>query len=347
MTVETAVLLAAGEGNRLKPITREIPKPLLEIDNIPMLLNIIKNLDKSGIKNFLIVINPIYESLFNEKLSDDYKIIYTYQENPSGMTDAILTTRSNIKGDFLVCAGDMPVPETHAKVMINSHDTYRPMATLSLFKANIEYVPGLGNVKMNASRKIEQIIEKPTKEDLLSNFYSLPFYIFTPELFKYLDKCPVSTRGERELQDAIQMAINDGKLINGVPMKKEFSSDKTIFTKEMASLHITNPTDYFHANMNELSGGITKPDDILCTIIEPVHIKGDCDVADDALLGPNVILGQNIKIGALAEISNAIIQDNVTISKQAYVEYAVIMEGANIGENQEIRGSPDNVKVIE
>ncbi|MHA1699543.1 MAG: sugar phosphate nucleotidyltransferase, partial [Promethearchaeota archaeon] len=257
------------------------------------------------------------------------------------------TVRDMISDDVIIYAGDIILPKSHIKDVLNAHESLSPFGTLSLFKANIDHVPGLGNVKIQSDGTVTRIIEKPSKDQLLSNYYSLPFYIFNKGIFEYLDACPISPRGEREFQDAIQMAINDGKRIIGVSMKKEFSSNKREFYRELSTLHVTNIKDYFMANMNILSGlGIDKPADILCTMIEPVQVGKNCSIDDDCLLGPKVIIQDNVKVSALTEISNAIVQKDCKIGRNSYISHAIIMQGRVVDDGTEIQGSVDNIKLV-
>lgn len=349
MPLEKAILLAAGVGTRLKPITSRIPKPLINIAGKPLICWILDHIGSCKINHFIIVINPEHEKLFKEALAGhDAVIEYTYQEEPTGMTDAILTTRKHLTGDVIISAGDMITPGEHIKEMIGVHESTAPFATLSLFKSSVDHLQGLGNVAMDASGIITKIIEKPAKDEVLGPHYSLPFYIFNEQLLEYLEKCPISKRGERELQDAIQLAIDDGKSVKGVTMQRSFSTDITEFQKEMGAIHITNPTDYFNCNLQFMkSMGIKKPLDILCTMIEPVFIGKGCTIADDCLIGPNVVIEDGVESGALSEVSNAIIGKNTMIGKKCYLENVIVLEGTMIVDNTELKGSKDDIKVIE
>ncbi|MHA1997979.1 MAG: sugar phosphate nucleotidyltransferase [Promethearchaeota archaeon] len=346
-----AVILAAGMGRRLMPITRDLPKPLIDVAGKPLILWNIEHLQENGVERFFIVIKKKFKHLFSELLPlDKYNITFLYQDNPTGMTDAILTAKEYIiDRDFVVCAGDMIIPIDHVRDMMQKQSVQSPFGCLSLVEASIEYVPGLGNVQMGDTGRIMKIIEKPTRDELLSNLYSMPFYIFNQSIFAYLEACPLSKRGERELQDAIQQALNDQKIIIGIKNRKEFSRDPSTFKQELASLNVTDKNDYFNTNMENLkeTGGIVKPKDILCTMIEPVLIKSGCTIADDCLLGPNVVIGKNVVIGALAEISNAIIQDDCLIGRKCYIENAIVMKGATIDEDRMIAGSKTDILIIE
>ncbi len=347
-----AVLLAAGIGKRLQPLTNRVPKPLLDVAGKPMIEHTIRFMLASGVTEFAIVINAKYQSAFGSALrnvtNDGASITYIHQNNPTGMSDAICTARDFTGDDFIVCAGDMLVPLSHVRDMIRVHLEKKPLGTLSVLRATIDYVPGLGNVKVEDNGTITGIIEKPAREQLLSNNYSLPFYIFNKHVFSYLERCPLSIRGERELQDALGIALKEGMLLKGVAIDRPFSSTTTAFMMEVACLNITNPTDYFNASISALEGkGIMKPPDILCTMIEPVMIGDGCDISDDCLLGPNVIVGRNVVMGALAEVSNAIVQDKCTIGKASFIEHAIIMEGARIEDGAIIKGKAGVIKIVE
>ncbi len=346
--IDTAVILAAGLGTRLMPLTKATPKPLLDVAGIPMFVRILGHMKAAGITSFVIVVRPEFEALFKKYVPGGYMVQFVYQVKPTGMTDAILATRPLVKGDFVVCAGDMIVPEDHVVDVVKVHDSSKPFATLSLFKAGIDYVKGLGNVKIDESGRVTKIVEKPTREMLLSNVYSLPFYVFNDEIFTYLDRCPVSSRGERELQDAIQLAINDNKVMKGVSIRREFSKDDAQFRREIASLNITDLKDYFNTCMSAIAeAGVQVPPDVLCTMIEPVRIGTGCTVSENALVGPGAIIGDGVTIGSLAEVSNAILQDSCRVGKHCLIDYAIITSGATVEDGTEIKGNPSDIKLVE
>ncbi|HME50752.1 MAG TPA: NDP-sugar synthase [Candidatus Lokiarchaeia archaeon] len=348
MQINTAVILAAGLGTRLMPITRAVPKPLLDIAGKPPVLRIIENMERAGLTEFFVVINQEKEQLFTDAIPARFNVKYIYQDQPTGMTDAILLTRSYIDADFVVCAGDMIVPDDHVAEVVHMQETARPFGTLSLFKAGIDYVKGMGNVQLDDEGTVTRIIEKPPPEQLLSNIYSLPFYVFDASIFGYLDACPVSSRGERELQDAIQLGIDDNKILKGVVLNREFSADETEFKRQLASLNITDVRDYFTTCMDVLAAeGMHVPMDILCTLIEPVLIRESSSISDNAMIGPNAIVGQNVSVDALSEISHAIVQDNCKIGKRCTIEYAIIMDGAVIEDDSDVRGNRSDIKIIE
>jgi NDP-sugar pyrophosphorylase family protein len=346
--IDTAIILAAGLGTRLAPLTTNTPKPLLDIAGKPMIVRILEHVKSAGINRIIVVIRPQFEQLFKNSIPESYNVQFVYQQKPTGMTDAILAARPHVKGDFVVCAGDMVVPHDHVIDVVKMHDSNKPFATLSLIKANVPYVKGMGNVAIDGAGTVTRIIEKPPKEHLLSNIYSPPFYAFSERLFEYLDKCPVSTRGERELQDAIQIAIQAKQIVKGVLIKYEFSKDEEYFRRELASLNITDIKDYFNACMTIIEEvGVQVSPDILCTLIEPVRIGKDCNISDNALIGPGAIIGNGVLIESLAEISNAIIQDRCKIGKKCFIDHAIIMSGATLKEGTSIVGSASEIKLVE
>ncbi|MBN2150575.1 MAG: NTP transferase domain-containing protein [Candidatus Lokiarchaeota archaeon] len=346
--IDSAVILAAGLGTRLMPLTKTVPKPLLDVAGIPMIARILGHMNEAGIEDFIIVIRPEHEAIFKKAIPGAFKARFVYQVKATGMADAILAARKEVHGDFVVCAGDMIVPEDHIVDVLKVHGGSRPFATLSLFKAGIEYVKGLGNVRLDGEGRVTEIVEKPTRESLLSNVYSLPFYAFNEELFAYLDRCPVSSRGERELQDAIQLAIRDGKAIRGVPIQREFSKDEVRFRREIASLNISDLQDYFYACMSAVAeAGVQVPQEVLCTLIEPVRIGAGCQVSDNALIGPGAILGDGVGIGALAEVSNAILLTGCKVGKNCLVDHAIVSIGATVEDGATVKGSPTGIKLVE
>jgi len=212
-----AVILAAGKGTRLRPLTYETPKPLVKIGDKPIIEYFIKSLKRAGVEDFVVVVGYLGEQIV-DYLGDGSKfgvnIEYAWQEERLGMAHALKTAEEKIKDDYLlVAAADMIIRPCELEEFVRFHEEENSDATLALAYYKKEEIIGkMGNVEMDGDR-ILSIIEKPSEEELKGNIASLPLYIFNRKIFDYMKCLKKSRRGEYEIQDVIADMIKDSPIL--------------------------------------------------------------------------------------------------------------------------------------
>jgi NDP-sugar pyrophosphorylase family protein len=156
---------------------------------------------------------------------------------------------------------------------------------------------------------ITRIVEKPTPEEAPSNISSLPLYLFSPRILDYLPEVSPSPRGEYELQDAIQMLINRDGRVGGVTVERR--------------LTLTNAADLLVLNQEYLTHGDGRPQLEPHTVgpgtqlITPLYIERGVVIGTGCIIGPNVYIERDCRIG-----------DRVTIHD------AVLLRGASVGDGE-------------
>ena len=214
-----AVILAGGLGKRLRPLTNNVPKAMLPINGRPVIDLIIENLRSAEITHFIVVIGYLGEQIRNHLKKES--IIFVKQEKPLGSGDALKSAISLVEGDFIVSASDTLLPVNHIKELIDLHLRENSDTTISLKKLSDMEIIDSSTVLLRED-SILKIIEKPTREEILSNVSACPFYIFNDKIKDYLPWIKKSKRGEYELVDAIQLMIDDGLKVKGLLTKEWF-----------------------------------------------------------------------------------------------------------------------------
>jgi len=184
-----AIIIAGGRGERLKPITNTVPKPMLEIDGKPILLHIVRHLKENGIKDFIIALcflPEIITKFFGDGSKFGVNIKYTYEnpEKPLGTAGSITLAKSLINKTFIVTYADI-LRKLDIKQMITFHKSNQAFATLNIYKRPSQDAKSQILTKNN---KIIQFIERPSESDLKKKFLwtNGSFYIFEPEIFKHI-----------------------------------------------------------------------------------------------------------------------------------------------------------------
>lgn len=339
------VILAAGEAKRLEPLSDEIIKPIVPIAGIPLINRIITNYYENGFNTFIVVISnqekgikSVIESMdifIDKKITIDYAI----QEIPKGMADAILRSENYIKKNetefFFVTASDVIFEKDTPNLLIESHFKHKSQITLSLiYSEDPKMADGHGNVEIRESNVITKIIEKPGAENKISNYYSMPVYIFPVSIFDYIKQIGKSERGEYEVQTAIQKLIDSGRPCLGIDILP--SLQKKLIYKKIGAYHITYPKDLLQMTFRLINQNDLKIDGGFPTTIEPAGSKDKVVVGDSVFIGPNVYIGKNCVLEDFVEISNSILFDNIEVGKSTTINNSIIGNNVKVEGEQKI-----------
>ena len=293
----SAYILAAGEGTRMYPFSRQIIKPLLPILNKPILFYSIESLIKTGITKIGIVVRKKDKQYIKQSMEDyfDCNFDYITQEIPLGTGHAVLCVRSYLKtSNMLIIAGDSLFPQDFIKEICENHQNKANTITLALEKMPFEMMRHCSTVDYHSGR-VWEIREKPkTKEEILSEYNSAAFYVFTHTIFDALKNIKKSIRNEYEIASAINLVIKQGKRVGGSIVNSVY--------------HISNVNDLWRVNMELLKKA------------EGKDTKGN-------LIGKKVELSRNVKI------HNSIVGDNSTILDGVILENTVILPNSTVNQD--------------
>ncbi|MDS0300446.1 sugar nucleotidyltransferase [Halogeometricum sp. S1BR25-6] len=210
-----AVVLAAGKGTRLRPLTDDKPKALVEVDGRPILQHCLDSLCELDAEEFVLVVGHQKEQII-ARFGDEYRgipITYAHQREALGLAHAVLTAEEHIDDDFMLMLGDNVFDANLEEVVARQHDDHADAAFL------VEEVPWeeasrYGVCVTNDRGDITEVVEKPDEPE--SNLVMTGFYTFSPAIFHACHLVQPSDRGEYELPDAIDLLIRSGRTISAV-----------------------------------------------------------------------------------------------------------------------------------
>ena len=210
-----AVILAAGRGTRMKDLTKEMPKPMLEIGGKPMLEHVITSIASAGIKDFAIIVGfrkDIIIDYFGDGSLWGVNINYCVQEVQDGTGKCALYAKDVIgDSDFMLCYGDIiTLPANYAKIF--EKYSSRPNAKM-LMSVNEVKDPAAGAAVYVENDRVTKIIEKPEPGTSTTNLNNSGIYVFRNDIFPLLEQIKKSPRGEYELPDAFTMLLDEGSEI--------------------------------------------------------------------------------------------------------------------------------------
>ncbi|MEE8582914.1 MAG: bifunctional sugar-1-phosphate nucleotidylyltransferase/acetyltransferase [Dehalococcoidales bacterium] len=341
-----AVILAAGEGKRMHPLTYTRPKAMLPIANKPILEHLLIQAARAGVEEFIFIVG-YQEELVRRHFGDGQKwgvaIDYVTQRKQLGTADAINTVRDRLQGNFLVMNGD---------IIAGWEDIGRlaGCATDTMCLTEVSQTTGLGVVATKGDAVI-RIYEK--KADPPSRMANSGLYLFTPAVFKAINATKKSLRGEYEITDSIQLMIDGGHKIGHQRLNQW--------------LELSYPWELLWANecvLDDLEAGVRGEveDNVVikgavslgensrirsgCYIIGPVVIGRGCDIGPNSYIRPATAIGDGCRIGAFVEVKNSIVMEGTKIPHHNYVGDSVIGQGCNMGAGSKIANVRLDRKVI-
>jgi NDP-sugar pyrophosphorylase family protein len=258
------IILAAGKATRLRPLSDQVPKPLININGIPIITRIVSNFKQAGFSKFIVLVGYKQELIRAELLKiQNIELQIIEQVTQLGSADALLLCLDQFNDlkssalSFFVTAADIIFFKNKINLMYSLYRNSKADIILSLMKSKDKDIArGHGNVKVlknsdltqdsNSSRGLDivDIIEKPRIDQILSDYYSLPLYIFNQTIIKNLSDVDISTRGEKEIQDAVKKSILNGYRVKGIKI-----IDPDLTNESVGRYHITYLSDI--EKMNE------------------------------------------------------------------------------------------------
>lgn len=329
-----AVILSAGEGKRMRPLTARKPKVMLPVANKPILQHVIENLISSGVDEIVLIVGYREETIrrhFGEEF-EGVRIRYVRQSKQLGTAHALLSAEHLLEKRFVMLNGDSIVFEEDLRKIMREES--------AIAVKDVSNPQDFGVVELEGE-KIKGIIEKPEKT--ASNLINAGIYILTREIVEYLKRTPLSARGEYEITDSINMAIRDGMEFRAVFLEKW--------------LDIGYPWDMLRANEFLLckierdirgdveEGAVIKGNVVIGegTVIKsgsyiegPVIIGKNCKIGPNCFIRPFSSIGDDCHIGHAVEVKNSIIMRNTKIPHLNYVGDSIIGENCNLGAGTKI-----------
>ena len=330
-----AVILAAGKGTRMGPLTEKKPKVMLVIANRPLLEHIIVTMKSAGIREFLIVVGYCKEKIieyFGDGRRFGIDIEYVEQLHQRGTADAISAVRGWVDERFIVTNGDVlaGIPDL-AKLCSAGGD-------LVLAAKKVAIPQEYGILYVNEGR-VERIIEKP--EQPTSDLANAGIYVFEPSIFEAIDKTNPSSRGEYEITDSIQFLIDSGKEAGWIQLEKwqdigfpwHLLEANEMMLKEGEDIRWeirgeVEPYSTMKGNVSVGEGSMIRNG---AYITGPVIIGRNCDIGPNCYIRPGTSIGDGVRIGNGVEVKNSIIMNKTHIGHLSYVGDSIIGERCNFG----------------
>jgi mannose-1-phosphate guanylyltransferase/phosphomannomutase len=317
-----AVIMAGGEGSRLRPLTSNMPKPMLPIAKRPMMEHILSLLRRHGITDVVATVqflSSVIRNYFGDGSDLGVSLSYATEDVPLGTAGSVLGARDFLSGPFLVVSGDA-LTDIDLEEVVDFHRSRGAAATLVLkpMKDPLEF----GIVMTDAEGRVERFLEKPTWGQVFSDTINTGIYVLEPDV---LDLIPVDQPYDFSAE-LFPMMLDKGLPIFG-HVTAAYWTD------------VGNTEAYVQANHDALSGKVAV--ELAGFELQPgVWVGEDVEIDPTARVEGPCLIGDNVKIDAGARVGPlTVVADNAIVSDDATVSGSVVLERAQVGPYSQVRGS--------
>jgi mannose-1-phosphate guanylyltransferase / phosphomannomutase len=319
-----AVIMAGGQGTRLRPLTSNQPKPMIPIVNVPCMEHIVNLLKKHGFTDIVVTLQFMPEEIrdyFGDGSEWGVDIRYSVEDAPAGTAGSVKMAEQQLglAGErFLIISGDA-LTDADLTSLLRFHEEKGSEATMVL--KSVENPLDFGIVIVEEDGRVSRFLEKPAWGQVFSDTVNTGIYLLEGSV---MEEIPDPQEGEYDFSKELFPKLLEA----GRPLYGYVTGD---YWEDIGTLE-----QYASAQRDVLDGrvrGIRPPG---TRLRENIYVGQRAQVADEELEGP-VVIGDNVRVDEGAKISPyTVIASNVVIGAGASVERSVIAEGSYIGEGAEL-----------
>ncbi len=330
------VILAAGEGQRMRPLTNTMPKVMIPIAGKPILEYALHACIKCGIRDFVFVIGYGREKVqnyFQNGRDWNGRIDYAVEEQQLGTGHALKQARKALAGEkkFLVINGDGLIDPAAIKELLSGNP---PAMLVKHVDPAKEPLSKYGIVRIDGGR-VAELVERPDVSE--PGTVNGGAYLLTNEIFDIMDKHP--GKGNNRMTDLVLHMLAEGKEISAVPTSA--LCRKAIYPWDLLSLNSIASQKMSGGNEGRIEGNVHIDGKVRIgkgtvihpntSIFGPASIGEGCEIGPNAVIFPTTSIGNNVVIAPFCEIVESVIMDNVRISTGSIIHSSIIGSGVLAG----------------
>lgn len=329
-----AMVLAAGAGTRLRPLTYETPKPMVPVVNRPVIHHVLDNLLRHGVKEVMVNLYAHADQVrgyCGDGSRWSLKISYSHEQKLLGTAGAVKKVESFFKdGPFIIMSGD-GLSDIDITEMWNFHKKRKSLATMAVKAVDSRFDYGV--TLADRSGRIKGFLEKPYWSDVFSNKVNTGIYLFEPEIFNFIPKNKVYDFGHELWPKLLKMK----KPIYSYETKSYWTDVGNLSEYRKAQEDCLNGLAKISVPGRELRKGVWIEDPV--SISPKAQLKAPCVIGkgsvikDGAQIGPNTVVGDRASIAESAVLKNCILFDNVTVGKNVHLSNCILGANGNVKEN--------------
>jgi glucose-1-phosphate thymidylyltransferase len=322
-----AVILAAGEGMRLRPLTVSEPKVMIPVANRPILEYVVDSLVKNNVREIVMVVGYRKERImshFEDGKKFGAKIEYVVQEKQLGNGHALHCARDRLSGEFLVLPGDNVIDQRAVG------DLLRAGTVPSALVVESENPSKYGVVTLEKGT-IKSVYEKP--QETISNIILTGMYTLSDKIFQYIDEN--IREGEYGLSNAVQSSLGQQSL---TPVFSDGLWIDAVYPWDLLELNAAALENLAVRTAGKIEPNVTLSGPVSIgketviragtTVYGPVLIGDGCDIGPNVTIFPSTSIGSSVAIEPYTMVKNSILMSNCSIGAHSYLSHCVLGYGA-------------------
>ena len=319
-----AVIMAGGEGTRLRPLTSNVPKPMMPIVNRPMMEHIVTLLKSHGFDEIVVTVAFMANAIrtyFGDGSEFGVRMVYATEETPLGTAGSVRNAMDELDERFLVISGDV-LTDIDLGEIVRFHEEKGALATIGLVP--VENPLEFGIVITDDDGSIERFLEKPTWGQVFSDTINTGIFVLEPEIFDYIEPDrPVDFSSE-----VFPALLEDGKPLFGAVSQGYWEDVGTL--EAYLKAHKDALDDRVHLDIPgfRMAEGIWLGEGVEVhpeAVIEGPAVIGDnCRIEAGARLGEYSVLGTNVKVREQVQVQRTVVHDNTYLGEQTRLGGTVI-----------------------
>lgn len=326
-----AVIMAGGEGTRLRPLTSNSPKPMMPIANVPMMEHIVRLLAHHGFDDVVVTVAFLANHIrnyFGDGSDFGVRMRYATEESPLGTAGSVRNAMDELDETFLVISGDV-LTDVDLSAVVRAHHEHDAFASIALKR--VENPVEFGIVITHEDGTIERFLEKPTWGQVFSDTINTGIYVLEPGVFDYIPAGEIVDFSE----EVFPAMLDDGRKLYGSVIDGYWEDVGTLEAYRVAH------EDILDGRVKVDIPGFKLRDDVWLgenadlspgAVVEgPVVVGDNCRIEAGAVLRPYTVLGDDVVVKADTTIERTVVHDHV------YLGSAVRLRGAVIGRANDVR----------
>ena len=325
-----AVIMAAGRGTRMRPLTDRRPKPLLPVGGTTLLERLLGQCH--GLVDRIVLVVGYRGNAIKARIGDQYRgtpVAYAEQSERLGTGHALARAEPLVEGSVVVLNGDVVIDRTVLE-RLTEEDGHAMAVT------RVENPSNYGVVETRDGA-VADLHEKPS--DPPTSRVNIGLYAFEPSVFGAIDRIEESARGEYELTDAITELVADGERVTAVPYDGTWldvgrpwellEANAVVLEKRERSVEGTVEADaHLHGTVVVAEGARVRSG---AYIEGPAVIGAGADVGPNAYVRGATAIGPDVRVGNGVEIKNSVLMAGASVGHLSYVGDSVLGAGVNFG----------------
>ena len=333
-----AVIMAGGEGTRLRPLTSQRPKPLAPALNLPIMEHIVLLLKQHGITDIIVTLHYLadeIEGYFGDGSEWGVNFIYSVEDTPLGTAGSVKQAEAHLKDDtFIIISGDA-LTDINIDKAIAYHREKSSVATIVL--AHVPNPLEFGVVITDDQGSIRRFLEKPSWGEVFSDTVNTGMYILEPSIFAYME----TGKNYDWSHDIFPQILREEKPLFGYVLDGDYWCDVGNLQQYREAQYTVmdgqTRVRIGYDNSEGRSNGVWFSDgseiDPTAQLLPPVVIGRNCKVKAGAVVGPYSVLGDNCIVEEKAKIHRSILWDNVYVGVEAQLNACTVCSHATIKQN--------------